>query len=362
MGLCLGLAALWNAPANAADEIRMSPEQAARVGIEVAPLSGQVPSRGTMFTGRITIPSNQISVVAAPIAARIDALDVVEDQRVTEGAVIARLNSPALIRAQSEYLQAVNQEKFLQETLNREQALSSDRTVSLKQMQATRNEAAQAGALVAERRQMLRDYGMSDASIDQFVSSRTFDSRANVLAPVTGVVIELLVAVGQRVEAQTPLLRMARLSPLWLELHVSPDRAGRFAPGTVVEVAGQDVLGKVVAVGVSADKSTQAVTVRVELTDAESKLRPGQFVEGFVRHDEPQGKSWSIRPESIIRRGKEAFVFVRTPAGFQPLPVTILQEDRDAVRITGDLQGSESIAVRGLVALKGALQGLGGAN
>lgn len=255
-GLCLAAAALWAAPARAADEIKMSEEQAARVGIEVAPLSGQVPSRGTMFTGRITIPSNQISVVAAPIAARIESLDVVQDQRVAEGAVIARLNSPALIRAQSEYLQAVNQDRFLQETLNREQALSSDRTVSLKQMQATRNEAAQAGALVAERRQMLRDYGMSDASIEHLVASRTFDSRTTVQAPVTGAVIELLVSAGQRVEAQTPLLRMARLSPLWLELHVSPDRAGRFTPGTVVEVAGQEVSGKVVAVGVSADKST----------------------------------------------------------------------------------------------------------
>lgn len=102
--------------------------------------------------------------------------------------------------------------------------------------------------------------------------------------------------------------------------------------------------------------------MRVELTDAETKLRPGQFVEAFVRQAEPDGKSWSVRPESVIRRGKETYVFVRTPTGFQPLQVSVLQEDRDAVQINGELKGDESIAVRGLVALKGALQGLGGGN
>jgi cobalt-zinc-cadmium resistance protein CzcA len=50
---------------------------------------------------------------------------------------------------------------------------------------------------------------------------------------------------------------------------------------------------------------------------------------------------------------------VRTDKGFRVQPVTVIEEDRDAARVTGPLQAGDSIAIRGIVALKGAWQGLG---
>ncbi|MDP1841554.1 MAG: efflux RND transporter periplasmic adaptor subunit [Reyranella sp.] len=359
----LGMAALIGlgaAAVHAADEIMISEQQAASVGIEAEPLADQPTTRGVVFPARVTIPPQQIIVVSAAIAARVDSIEVQEDQAVSGGAVLARLNSPSLIRAQSEFLQAVNQEKFLQETLAREQSLASDRTVSLKQMQATRNEHAQATASVAERRQILRDYGMSDEAIGSLVSSRVFDSKTVVTSPINGVVLDILIAPGQRIEAQAPLIKVARLTPLWLEIQVPAQRAARFALGIPVEVSGYGVAARVIAVGTSADKATQAVTVRAEVSDGAAGLKPGQFVEVLVKFQNEGGKTWSIRPEAIVRRGKDAFVFVKTITGFRVQAVTVVEETREAALITGPLRGDESVAVRGLVALKGAWQGLGG--
>ncbi len=358
--ILLGLALLAASPALAADDIAMTPQQAASVGIETEPLANKPASQNAVYPARVIIPPHQVSVVAAPIAARIDALEVDEDESVKQGTVLARLNSPALIRAQSEFLQAVNQERFFQETLNREQTLSSDRTVSLKQLQATRNEHAQAAATVAERRQILRDYGMSDESIASLTATRAFDSRTVVTSPVDGVVTECLIVPGQRVEAHAPLFRVARLSPLWLELQVPAQRAARFSLGTPVEVTGAGVTAKVIAIGTSADKSTQAVAVRAELGDGAGGLKPGQFVEVVVTFAGEPGKTWSVRPVSVVRRGKEAFVFVKTDKGFRAQPVKVLEETREAVLVAGDLKPGDEVAVRGVVALKGAWQGLGG--
>lgn len=351
----LGAAALY-----AADEITISEQQAVSVGVGTEPLANQPTTRGAVFPARVSIPPLQIYVVSAPIAAKVNSLEVYEDQSVSSGEVLARLNSPALIRAQSEFLQAVDQERFLQETLTREQSLASDRTVSLKQMQATRNEHARAMAAVAERRQILRDYGMSDEAIGNLVSSRVFDSKTVVTAPINGVVLDILIAPGQRIEAQAPLIKVARLTPLWLEIQVPAQRAARFAPGIPVEVSGYGVAARVVAVGTSADKATQAVTVRAEVSDGAAGLKPGQFVEVLVNFPNDGGKTWSVRPEAIVRRGKDAFVFVKTPTGFRVQGVTVVEETREATLITGPFKGDESVAVRGLVALKGAWQGLGG--
>mgnify|MGYP002384957569 CR=1 FL=1 len=352
---CLGAAA-----AHAADTIAMSAEQAALAGIEVAPLAQQAKSRGLVFPARVSIPPHQITVVSAPFAARIESIEVKEDQTVVRGAVLLRLHSPTLIRAQSEFLQAVNQERFLRESVAREQSLASDRIVSTKQLQATKNEHAQAIATVAEKRQILQDYGMSDDGIETFLSTRAFNSKTVAATPIDGTVLDIMVAPGQRVEAQAPLLKVARLNPLWLELQVPAQRAARFAPGIVVEVSGYGVSGRVVAVGTSADRATQAVTVRAEVADGTSGLKPGQFVEVLVDLANDGERAWPVKPEAIVRRGKDAFVFVKTADGFRVQSVTVQEETREAVLIAGPFRGDESIAVRGLVALKGAWQGLGG--
>ena len=356
--LCLWI--LGGATGLAADDLSISQQQAKLLGIEVAPLAQQAKTRGTIFPARVIIPPRQISVVSAPFAARIESLEVSEDQPVERGTVLAYLNSPTLIRAQSEFLQAVNQELFLRESLSREQSLSADRIVSLKQMQATRNEHAQATATVAERRQILRDYGMAEETIEQLIATRTFNSKTVAVAPSDGVVIDVLVAPGQRVETQAPLFKVAQINPLWLELQVPARQAMRFKLGLQVAVQGYAATGRVIAVGTSADRTTQAIDIRAAIEDGAAGLKPGQFVEVLVDLSTGGGQVWQIRPGAVIRRGKDAFVFVKTENGFRAQSVVVEEETADATTVSGSFRGDESIAVRGLIALKGAWQGLGG--
>ncbi|WP_204319802.1 hypothetical protein, partial [Klebsiella pneumoniae] len=85
-----------------------------------------------------------------------------------------------------------------------------------------------------------------------------------------------------------------------------------------------------------------AVTVRAEVSDGAAGLKPGQFVEVLVKFQNEDGKTWSIRPEAIVRRGKDAFVFVKTLTGFRVQAVTVVEETREAALITGPLRGDES--------------------
>ncbi len=346
--------------ARAAENLVFTEEQTKLLGIEVAPLAQRAKTRATIFPARVLIPPRQIAVVSAPFAARIETLEVVEDQPVVRGAVLAHLNSPTLIRAQSEFLQAVNQEQFLRESLSREQSLSTDRIVSLKQMQATRNEHAQATASVAERRQVLRDYGMAEEAIEQLIATGKFDSRTVAVAPLDGVVVEILIVPGQHVETQAPLFKVARLKPLWLELQVPARQAMRFTPGLPVAVQGYAASGHIIAVGTTADRTTQSIDIRAVIDGEGAGLKPGLFVEVLVELPGPGEGTWQIPPEAVVRRGKDTFVFVKTENGFRAQSVVVEEETAEASVIRGPFRGDESIAVRGLVALKGAWS-LGGA-
>ena len=65
-------------------------------------------------------------------------------------------------------------------------------------------------------------------------------------------------------------------------------------------------------------------------------------------------------PDSaLIRRGEAASVFVAIEGGFRLVPVTLIAEDQDHVVISGAITDKDAVAISGLSALRGILQGLG---
>jgi multidrug efflux pump subunit AcrA (membrane-fusion protein) len=56
----------------------------------------------------------------------------------------------------------------------------------------------------------------------------------------------------------------------------------------------------------------------------------------------------------VAHDGKQAYVFVRTPDGFEARPVKVVASAGQRTRVQGALKTGEQIAVSGIVAIKGA--------
>jgi len=270
------------------------------------------------------------------------------------------LQSPALVKAQSDFLVASKKESLLRTTLDREENLAPYGAVPKKQVITTQNEYEQARATAAEHRQALLHYGMSEADVERLTTTQSLDPRLVISAPIDGVVLETSVVPGQTVEALAPICRLAQLAPLWVEIQVPSQRAAEFAVGAEVSLSGQTDTGRVISLGTSVDPTAQTVIVRAEFAAPAGRLRPGQVVEAWVSPITRNKAEWRVNSGALVRRGSEAFVFVKTSAGFSATPVTIQQEMPGFAVVTGGFQGNEQIAVRGIAALKGAWQGLGG--
>lgn len=342
----------------AKDMLPVSGTQAAVLGIETALLERQ-PATGQLFPARVVIPARQIRLVTAQLAGRIESIAVRPDDAVRAGQVVAELQSPALARAQAEFLQAWNQERLLRKTLEREQSLSPS-FVPQKQLLATTNEHAQALAIVAERRHGLLHFGMSDRAIEALCATQSVDSKLTITAPMDGVALEVSAVPGQTVEAMAPLVKLAQLSPLWIEIQVPAAQASKFAVGDQVEVADHAAAGQVLSIGATVDPMTQSLTVRAGIAGPGRALRPGQAVEAQIRSGPVADGEWRVRTSAVVRRGKDAVVFVETQEGYRPTPVVTHDEFPEFITVTGPFRGDERVVVRGLAALKGAWQGLGG--
>ena len=113
----------------------------------------------------------------------------------------------------------------------------------------------------------------------------------------------------------------------------------------------------------SAASTGQTVTLRAEVTQGAALLRAGEFVQVRLPFASSNaGAGWAVPLQAVARQGDKAFVFVRTEQGFVAKPVTVLASGGQTLRVNGDLQTGQQIAITSVIALKAAWQGKSGAN
>ena len=269
------------------------------------------------------------------------------------------LESPSFVSLQREYLHAVQQEVLLTQQLRRNTELFEGKAVPWRVVETSQTEARQASIAVAERRQMLRLSGMSDAAISRLTErGRDHGGAVGDGASKPARSSTSRSPPGQRVEQSAPLLKLARLSPLWVEIAVPASGVRAIRPGARVDVDGYDTPGRVVLVSETTDAATQTVLVRAEVPNT-GELRPGQTAAARIGFLSAGEAAWEIPYSALIRRGEATSVFVAIEGGFRLVPVTLLAEDQDHVVISGAITDKDAVAISGVSALRGILQGLG---
>jgi RND family efflux transporter MFP subunit len=356
----LGCGLLAAVPAMAGDIVEITARQAATLGVKTVSLAEGRPGKGVALPAQVAIPNSQLHVVSAPLAGLVQSALAAAGQTVKKGQVLVRLQSPALIEAQRDFLHGAVQARLARETLARDEKLFKEGIIAESRYLAAKSAFAQAAATLNERRQALRLFGMSDAAIGRLEGGQVLRDTVDLVAPTDGVVLEQSAVAGQRVEAGAPLYTVARPDPLWLEIQVPVQLAAGLREGAAVTVPAYQAAGKILYVGKSVNPANQTVMARGEITEGAQNLRAGQFVEAEIAAARAQANQWRVPNAALVRDRGKVFVFVQTPAGFRPEPVDLISETAEGALIGGPFRGTERIAVSGIAALKGAWMGLGG--
>jgi RND family efflux transporter MFP subunit len=280
--------------------------------------------------------------------------------QVNKGQPLARLLSPALAEAQRGLLQASTQARLARENLTRDEQLWKDGIISESRYRAALSHHTEAAAALAERRQMLRLSGMSDESVAKLESGNSLNSLLIVTSPISGVILEKSINAGQRLEAATPMFKVAKLQPLGLEIQAPLANAHSIKVGAEVSIPSANARGKITAVGQSLSNSNQTVLIRALIHQGAQDLRPGQFVEASIVTASKGSAQWSVPNSALIRLEGKTLVFVETGNGFRPVPVATQQEGNQTTLVSGSLNSNDKIAVTGVSALKARLMGIGG--
>jgi RND family efflux transporter MFP subunit len=278
---------------------------------------------------------------------------------VRKGQRLATLQSPALAEAQRGLLQSSTQAQLAKENLARDEQLWKDGIIAESRLRATQSQYREARAALAERKQMLRLSGMSDADVIRLQSDNMLSSQLAITSPIDGVVLEKSANAGQRLDAAVPLLKVAKLEPLALDIQAPLASTSGLKIGASVIVPAHNAKGKLTAIGRSLSGGNQTILLRALIREGAANLRPGQFVEATIATTGDAPNQWSIPNGALARIGSKAVIFIETTKGYRSEEVQVLHEGATDSVVTGNLKGNDKIAVRGVSALKASLMGIG---
>ena len=253
------------------DEFAVSIEPAQRrlANIKTVTVTEQPVSRQLQTIGSIEIDESRQATISSYIDGRLEKIYAdYTGVEVQEGDHLAVVYSPQLYSAQIEYLEA-------KKTL---ESFSDSALASIREAQEK---------LADNSRQRVVELGMTADHLRELDTTEAAKSRLTIYAPMGGTVIEKLAEEGKYIEAGEPIYRIADLSMVWLMLELFPEDASRIRFGQQVQARlssnpNEVLTGRVAFIAPNVDPSSRTVGVRVEFTNDQRELRPGDYAEATI--------------------------------------------------------------------------------
>jgi len=345
------LALLLASNLHGAPLVKIEPMQREALGVRTIVVKPVSQAWGGAYPAEVRVPNTQLMVVSAPQEGLLVHLHVAEGESVHKGQLLAVIQSPKLVEEQRLYLEALSRLGLARASLDRDKQLKEEGIISERRFLETRARYSQTRTEVEQRQQVLLLAGMGKDAIKELEKKHKLSANLEVRAPMQGVVLEQMAMPGQRVEVASPIYRIGQLDPLWLEIHVPLEKLDEVMVGTAVRVLKPEIEGRVITVGSMIHGKDQGVLVRAEVTNPKRTLRPGQFAEAQLAHPGDKN-SWRVPRQALLRVEGKTWVLVEQDGGFQPIAVTVVVEESDALVIKGALKLGDKVAVSGVAALK----------
>ena len=229
------------------------------------------------------IEPERVAEVGSQVVGVIESMSVERGDLVKKGQVIATLRADverasvvvasSRAEAQADLQAAAANLSFYQQRLTRAEDLLAKKFISQQAFDQTRTEAEVAEQKLAQAREQRRVLSREHELATAQLSQRTIRS------PIDGVVAERYLAAGERVEDK-PLVRIAKVDPLRVQVVVPTAYFGKIQPGSTARIMPElpdtlSVTARVTLVDKVIDAASNTFRVQLELPNPDLALPAG---------------------------------------------------------------------------------------
>ena len=331
--------------------LTITAKQQASLGVQVAAVQGSTGGQ-LLASATVVMPPGKEFTVSAPYAGQVSRLLVGVGDSVKAGSALAHFTSPMLGDARRLLNEAALEYKNSSAAAQRDQAMFDEGIIPAVRLQLSRSKQEAAQAQLHAREAELMASGM------RFDVNSGY-ATGTLKAPLSGIVSEAFVAVGQRVEAGTMLFKLADSSQLHLDLQLSSEKAAQLQVGDEVSIATRNAKAKIIGVSRAVDAS-QSARARATVT-TKGSLQAGELVSVTLH---PKGKASSDKPDmywlvparAVTQWRGKPWIFVANNKGFEAKSVNVISSTDDLSLIEVALPQSSKVAITGIASLRALLQ------
>lgn len=280
--------------------VELTPERMQSIGVVTGTVESKQISDTIQATGSVDIDERLTSYVQVRFSGYIRKVFAnATYQYVTKGEPLFTIYSPELVATQNEYLLARRSETVL-----------SHSNVD--------GVASGATALTAAAEARLRQWNIPGTEIAQIQQSGEAISDLAIDSPVSGYITERNALPNLYVEPATRLYAIADLSRIWVYAQVFQDDVGRLKPNDSVGIttdayAGRKFWGRIESILPQVDLATRTLRVRLEISNADLKLKPGMYVNAEFRTN--LGRHLIVPASAVLQSGTRQLAFIEEGGG-----------------------------------------------
>ncbi len=297
-------------------DVTISASMVNHLGVRTATVKAHDLKRRIDTVGYISFDETQISHIQLKADGWIERLAVqAEGERVKKGQLLFEFYSPALVKAQEEFLQAIS----------------------------TRNK-----QLIRAAELRLQSLGLNRHQIERVRKMNRVYLRVAFYAPQDGIVSELLVRQGIRVSANMTIMSLADLSHVWLQTEVFERQADWVVPGADAQahlsyLPGTTWQGRVDYIYPSLTPKTRTLKVRLRFENPDERMKPNMYAKVSI-FGEPKEGVLAIPREAVIRSGKgERTILALGEGRFKARTIRVGMESDGLVEVLSGLEKGEKV-------------------
>lgn len=337
-------------------EIQLTSQQMVEQGLKVAVASTGLVEKLTTLPGKLVVNTDQQAHISPNFSGHVEQVNVALGQSVQKGQTLAVLIVPELIDQQANLRMAQVNLDLARKDYQREQQLWSQGISAKQDYQRAENAYRQAQITVQSSQARLNALGASGNNNGRFL----------IKAPISGVISQKDIVVGENVQLADQLFVIENLKDLWLEFNLPNTSNIHLQAGQILNFktngSDQNYQAKVQTLNSQADLQTGRLQVRAKVTTQADVLRPNVLVNVFVT-DAQAKTALRVQKKALQQvEGKPVvFVIESEEKGLvhlkaQPIEVGVSSQDGQWLEVISGLTEGQKYIADGSFLLKSELE------
>ncbi|MEO1021512.1 MAG: efflux RND transporter periplasmic adaptor subunit [Bacteroidota bacterium] len=323
------------------EEVHLSQQQVEALGLRVDTLARRVMEGFIEAKGELTVTPQNEAMISNLIGANIHSVEVIEEEEVKKGQVLAYLYHPDLIQLQVDFAEANQQLEFLQKEFNRQSTLAKESVGAGKEVQRVEADLNTQRVRVAGFKSKLRQLNMDP---EQVLSGNLYE-RSPVLAPIPGIIQTVNIRQGLYVPPGDVLFEVLNDDHVHIHLQVFESDIVNIRNGQEVlfSVHGQPNIefeAHIISVGNQLEQASKTIGIHAEpYHDEEEGLVSGMYVKAKILTNPKT--AFALPKEAVVMENERHYIFQAEQAmdggvlewHFKPVEISIGRSDGNWVEV-----------------------------